>query len=127
MPGTDRTPTDMTCAAGGAGRRCSARRHAHRWTGRSIPGTARLFPWGTVSVNVLASLVLGAGDRRGRRKCTPTSPLLIGTGFCGALLDLLGVRLRDPGAEPAYGDRWQAVGNVALSLAAGLGAGVLGW
>lgn len=39
------------------------------------------FPWGTLSVNILGSLILGmiagAGDQR--------LQLLIGTGFCGAL------------------------------------------
>ncbi|HST47972.1 fluoride efflux transporter FluC [Jatrophihabitans sp.] len=84
-----------------------------------------LFPWGTVTVNVLASLVLGlltgaAGTVSGNLA------LLAGAGFCGALSTYSAfsyetLRLAGLGA------RWQAVGNVALTLVAGLGAGALGW
>jgi CrcB protein len=84
-----------------------------------------LFPWGTVAVNVLASLVLGlvAGAAGSVEK---NLAVLVGAGFCGALSTYSAfsyetLRLAENGA------RWQAVGNVALTLAAGLGAGVLGW
>jgi len=83
------------------------------------------FPWGTVAVNVLAALVLGL--LTGAAGAVEANlALLAGAGFCGALstystfsyetLRLAGV-----------GDRWQAVGNVLLTLGAGLGAGALGW
>ena len=84
-----------------------------------------LFPWGTVAVNVLASLVLGlltgaAGS------VNPDLAVLAGAGFCGALSTYSAfgyetLRLAERGA------RWQAVLNVLLTLAAGIGAGVLGW
>jgi len=83
-----------------------------------------LFPWGTVAVNVLASLVLGL--LTGADAVSSDLALLAGAGFCGALSTYSAfsyetLRLAE------HGVRWQAVGNVALTLAAGLGAGVLGW
>lgn len=81
------------------------------------------FPWGTLTVNVVASLVLGfvAG-------LAPASGVtaLIGTGFCGALstystFSYETVRLLE--------DRGRLHGlvNIALSLLAGLGAAGLGY
>ena len=40
------------------------------------------FPWGTFTVNVAASLVLGRGARGA---APPAVAALVGTGFCGAL------------------------------------------
>jgi CrcB protein len=83
-------------------------------------GTA--FPWGTWTVNVLGSFVLGVVAESG-----PAWVLtLVGTGFCGALttFSTFGyetVRLREQGRSGL------AVGNVAGSLAAGVLAAVLGW
>jgi CrcB protein len=82
-----------------------------------------LFPWGTVLVNVVACTILGVlvGARS-----DPTTTALVGTGFCGALSTYSAFgyetfRLSRPGT------RWLAVGNVAVSLVAGIGAATLGW
>lgn len=80
------------------------------------------FPWGTWTVNVAGSFVLGLVVADG-----PTWVVtLVGTGFCGALttFSTFGyetVRLHEEG-RPGL-----AVANVAGSLAAGLAAAALGW
>ncbi|KQV15561.1 MULTISPECIES: CrcB family protein [unclassified Kitasatospora] len=75
------------------------------------------FPWGTLTVNVLGSLLLGllVGI------CSARGLLLLGTGLCGALTtystfsyDVL--RLVEGGA------RGRAVGYVLATLVAGIGA-----
>ena len=80
------------------------------------------FPWGTWTVNVVGSFVLGL--------VAASSPgwlvTLAGTGFCGALttFSTFGyetVRLTEEGETTA------AVANVAASLAAGLAAAACGW
>lgn len=84
-----------------------------------------VFPWGTLSVNVVASLILGivagAGSHWG-----PTTSALIGTGFCGALstystFSFETLRLMQQGA------RFAAAVNVGVSLVAGVGAAAVGW
>ncbi|SEH01966.1 CrcB protein [Nonomuraea solani] len=81
-----------------------------------------VFPWGTLLVNVLGSLLLGflaavpAGDG---------VMALAGVGFCGALTtySTFGyetVRLLEEGA------RFHVVANVAISVLAGLGAAYCG-
>jgi fluoride exporter len=81
-----------------------------------------VFPWGTLTVNVAGSLVLGVltGLPAG-----PQVTALIGTGFCGALTtySTFGyetVRLLQDGA------RFYAAMNFIASLIAGLGAAALG-
>jgi CrcB protein len=84
-----------------------------------------VFPWGTLTVNVTASLILGvltglAGD------VSANVAALLGTGFCGALstfstLSFETMRLNQDRA------RCYAVANVAVSVVAGLGAVALGW
>lgn len=81
------------------------------------------FPWGTLAVNVVGSLLLGLliGAH-----ASPALMALAGTGFCGALstystFSYETLRLAQDGA------RLQAVANVAVSLAAGIGAAFLGW
>jgi CrcB protein len=85
------------------------------------------FPFGTLTVNVVASLVLGfvtalaASGDAGR----PVVALLA-TGFCGALSTYSTYAfetLRDLEA----GRVRIAVANVVVSVAAGLGAAALGW
>lgn len=88
-------------------------------------GHDTVFPWGTLTVNVVASLVLGvltgvAGHASGNVS------VLLGTGFCGALstfstFSYETVRLLQER------DRFYAAANVLLSLLAGLGAVALGW
>jgi CrcB protein len=85
-----------------------------------------VFPWGTFTVNVAGSLVLGlltgaaaAGAADSRLQ------LLLGTGLCGALttystFSYETLRLAQDGA------RGYAAVNVAASVAAGLGAAFAG-
>jgi fluoride exporter len=93
-------------------------------TDRAIQSRHRTrFPWGTVTVNILASLVLGVVTGAG---LGADATLLVGTGFCGALSTYSAFsyetfRLGQRGAG------WLAAGNVALSLAAGIGPATLGW
>jgi len=82
------------------------------------------FPWGILSVNVAASLLLG-GVTGAAAHIAPAIMALVGSGFCGALstystfgYDVM--RLTDQGA------RLQAVLNVAVSLVAGIGAAAMG-
>lgn len=81
-------------------------------------------PWGTLTVNVVASLVLGVvfGDTH----VAPDVIALVGTGFCGSLstfstFSFETVRLAD--------DRewFHAFANTLISLLAGLGAVSLGF
>ncbi|WBC16315.1 fluoride efflux transporter CrcB [Micromonospora sp. WMMA1998] len=81
------------------------------------------FPWGTLTVNVAGSLLLGAV------LAVPADPgvtALVGTGFCGALttwstLSYETLRLARSGA------RRHAYANVLASVIAGLGAAFLGY
>ena len=82
-----------------------------------------LFPWGTLSVNLAAAVILGvlAGLRPGA-----AAAALIGTGFCGAFSTFSAfsyetVRL---GEHRAFG---LLSANVALSAVAGPGLAALGW
>jgi CrcB protein len=81
-----------------------------------------VFPWGTLTVNVAGSLVLGL--LLGTHANAPLAAL-VGTGFCGALstystFSYETLRLGQDGA------RFYAIANVAASIVAGLGAGLLG-
>ena len=86
-----------------------------------------LFPWGTFSVNIAGSLILGTLTGGASTGAVPGSALaLLGTGLCGALTtySTLGyetLRLAEDGA------RFYAVLNAAVSVVAGLGAAFLGW
>ncbi|GHJ17016.1 MULTISPECIES: fluoride efflux transporter CrcB [unclassified Micromonospora] len=81
------------------------------------------FPWGTLTVNVAGSLLLGAV------LAVPADPAvtaLVGTGFCGALttwstLSYETLRLARTGA------RLHAYANVLVSVVAGLGAAFVGY
>ncbi|QLJ03515.1 MULTISPECIES: fluoride efflux transporter CrcB [unclassified Streptomyces] len=85
-----------------------------------------VFPWGTFTVNVVGSLVLGlvtgavvAGGM------SSDAQLLIGTGLCGALttystFSYETLRLAEDGA------RFLAAANVVASVVAGLGAAFTG-
>lgn len=84
-----------------------------------------VFPWGTLAVNIVASFILGiltgaAGS------IDPDLMLALGTGLCGALstfstFSYETLRLIQSGA------RFYAAANVAISLAAGIGAAAFGW
>jgi CrcB protein len=80
------------------------------------------FPWGTWTVNVAGSFVLGVASASGPGWVIA----LVGTGFCGALttFSTFGyetVRLAEEGRRS---DAWW---NVAASLGAGLVSAALGW
>jgi fluoride exporter len=84
----------------------------------------RLFPWGTFTVNVTGCLVLGALTGAGTAIPHPVLALL-GTGFCGALttystFSYETLRLVE---RKAY---LYATANVVISVAAGLGATLVG-
>jgi CrcB protein len=80
-------------------------------------------PLGTLSVNVVASFVLGV--LVGAAVSTDTAALL-GTGFCGTLSTYSTFSYETMRLDRA-GHRPWAVGYVLLSLVAGLGAAALGW
>jgi len=85
-----------------------------------------VFPWGTFTVNVLGSLILGiitGAVAAGR--ASPQVQLALGTGLCGALttystFSYETLRLLEDDA------RLFAAANVLASIAAGLGAAFLG-
>ncbi|MFF2161248.1 fluoride efflux transporter CrcB [Streptomyces sp. NPDC058175] len=85
-----------------------------------------VFPWGTFTVNVCGSLVLGLlTGAVAAGAASPQVQLLIGTGLCGALttystFSYETLRLGEDGA------RLFAVANVGASVAAGLGAAFAG-
>ena len=85
-----------------------------------------VFPWGTFSVNVVGSLILGVVAGATTSGGAPHQVhLLVGTGFCGALttystFSYETLRLIEDGA------RFFAAANVAASIVAGLGGVFLG-
>ena len=84
-----------------------------------------VFPWGTLIVNIVASLVLGVITGASVR-LDPHLVALIGTGFCGALstystFSYETMRLLQDGT------RFYAGASVAVSLVAGLGSAAFGW
>ncbi|MFG1622056.1 fluoride efflux transporter CrcB [Kribbella sp. NPDC049227] len=84
------------------------------------------FPWGTISVNVVGSLILGVVAGASMASALPHQvQLVVGTGFCGALttystFSYETLRLYEDGG------RFLAVANVAVSIVAGLGSVFLG-
>lgn len=84
-----------------------------------------VFPWGTLAVNVAASLLLGLLVG-GTAHVSTWVATLVGTGFCGALstYSTFGYETHQ---LLRTGARFYAGANVALSLVAGLGAAALGW
>ncbi len=83
------------------------------------------FPWGTLTANLIASLILGALLGISGH-LAPELSALLGTGFCGTLstystFSYESMRLYSEGR------RFDAVANVLVSLIAGVGAAALGW
>jgi CrcB protein len=83
-----------------------------------------LFPWGTFTVNVTGSLILGVLTGAAAAIPGPVTQLL-GTGLCGALttystFSFETIRLIEERA------RFYAVVNVVASIVAGLGAAFVG-
>lgn len=85
------------------------------------------FPWGTFTVNVVGSLVLGVLVGAATHLQVPSGLVAgLGVGFCGSLTTYSAfgyesLRLAEDGA------RLLAVLNVAASLVAGFGAAALGY
>lgn len=85
-----------------------------------------LFPWGTLTVNVVGSLILGLVTGAAAAGAASSHlQLLLGTGFCGALttystFSYETLRLAEDGA------RFFALANVVASLVVGLGAAFAG-
>jgi len=85
-----------------------------------------VFPWGTFTVNVLGSLMLGMiAGAVAAGGASPQVQLALGTGFCGALttystFSYETLRLLEDDA------RLFAAANVVASIVAGLGAAFLG-
>ncbi|HWC84369.1 MAG TPA: fluoride efflux transporter CrcB [Pseudonocardiaceae bacterium] len=84
-----------------------------------------VFPWGTLSVNVVGCLILGSLAGAGHALPTAVSALL-GTGFCGALttystFSYETFRLAE---QRTY---FYAAANVLISVIAGVGAALLGY
>ncbi|TQL66379.1 camphor resistance protein CrcB [Nocardioides albertanoniae] len=86
-----------------------------------------LMPWGTMTVNIVGTTVLGLLAGLDATHDVPHNLLLgLGIGICGALTTFStyvyeSVRLYETGA------RTQAVLNMVVSLAAGLGAVTIGY
>ncbi|WP_030909965.1 fluoride efflux transporter CrcB [Streptomyces sp. NRRL F-5126] len=86
-----------------------------------------VFPWGTFTVNVVGSLILGILTGAALAGAAGhTLQVLLGTGLCGALttystFSYETLRLAETGA------RFFAVANVAASVVAGLGAAFAGF
>ena len=84
-------------------------------------------PWGTLTVNVVGSLVLGlVTGIAAHRGVPPEVVLATGTGLCGAMttystFSYETLRLLEDGA------RLFALVNVAISLTGGLGAAIIGY
>ena len=82
-----------------------------------------VFPWGTLTVNIVASFALGVLFGA---VANAEVAAFFGTGFCGALstystFSYETLRLVQDGA------RRYAVVNVGVSLVVGIGAAALGW
>ena len=85
-----------------------------------------VFPWGTFTVNVLGSLMLGIiAGAVAAGGASPQVQLALGTGFCGALttystFSYETLRLLEGDA------RFFAAANIVASIVAGLGSAFLG-
>lgn len=84
-------------------------------------------PWGTITVNVVGSFVLGLVAGLTWASAAPSWVLtLVGTGFCGALTTFSTFSFET--VRLAEARRWgAAIGNVVISLALGLVAVAIGW
>jgi len=84
-----------------------------------------VFPWGTFTVNVLGSFLLGLLVA-GAGSVSPALTALLGTGLCGALTTYSTFSYETLRLY-ASGNRSLAVLNVLASLAGGLGAAFAGY
>lgn len=96
------------------------------WTDRLVRSRHDgVLPWGTLIVNVVASLVLG-GLAGAVGHVSEQWSALVGTGFCGALSTYSTFGYENQRLV-VDGERAAAVVNVVLSLVLGVGAAALGW
>lgn len=84
-----------------------------------------VFPWGTITVNIVGCLILGALAGAGPH-LSPELLALFGTGFCGALttystFSYETLRLIE---QRTY---FYAITNITVSIIAGVGAALLGY
>ena len=86
-----------------------------------------VLPWGTITVNVAGSFLLGLVAGLTYVSDAPTWVLtLVGTGFCGALTTFSTFSYET--VRLAEAKRWRAAaGNVVISLVLGLIAVAIGW
>lgn len=85
------------------------------------------FPFGTLTVNLVASLVLGFVTALAASGDTGRPAVgLLGTGFCGAL-STYSTYAFETVRELESGRRRIALANVGVSVLVGLGAAALGW
>ena len=85
-----------------------------------------IFPWGTLTVNVAGSLIMGfLGGAAAAGRLDPMILTVLGPGFCGALTtySTFGYETHRLAED---GSRFLAAANVALNLLAGLGAAFIG-
>jgi CrcB protein len=96
------------------------------WTDRIVrTHHDTVYPWGTLTVNLIASLVLG-GLGGAATHVSAEMATLIGTGFCGSLSTYSTFSYENQQLL-IDGARFYAAINVALSVLAGIGAAALGW
>lgn len=96
------------------------------WTDRLVRARHdTVFPWGTLSVNLVASLILGVLAGAATHVSIEVAAL-VGTGFCGTLSTYSTFSYENQQLL-LDGARFYAALNVALSVVAGIGAAALGW
>jgi len=96
------------------------------WTDRIVRAHHdTVYPWGTLAVNMFASLILG-GLGGAATHVSAEMATLIGTGFCGSLSTYSTFSYENQQLL-IDGARFYAAVNVALSVLAGIGAAALGW
>lgn len=96
------------------------------WTDRIVRSHHdTVYPWGTLAVNLIASLILG-GLGGAATHVSAEMSTLIGTGFCGTLSTYSTFSYENQQLL-IDGARFYAAVNVALSVVAGVGAAALGW
>lgn len=88
--------------------------------------TSGVFPWGTLTVNIVGSFILGAVLAASHHGLPKEMVMLLGTGLCGGFttystLSFETVRLLEDGALR------QAAGNALGSLGAGIAAATAGY